>query len=450
MLTRDISLRDTVLDLLDNCLDGALRTLAARGGPAEPARPFAEFFARLHVDNDWFSIEDNCGGIALTIAREEAFRLGRPPTNRDRGLPTVGVYGIGMKRAIFKIGREAVVTSRYEPDSEFEVVIPDDWVNQPQWSFDIRLKERPTLDCLGTRIMIAPLTPEASESFSTDYFVESLAREISHTYALIIHKGFRITLKSRMLDLRLEPEDVAVYVPSNAGGIAPYVLEGDIDGVNVRIACGFYRGLVTEAEVDEEQDVRRGQNRSGWTVVCNDRVIVYQDRTSITGWDSGDVPAYHNQFRAFAGFVEFQAEDASKLPLTTTKRGIDVGSNVYLKAREYMKKGTKYFTDFTNRWKGNEELTTEYFERSQRVLAADSYAHMRLAMRDVPRTNGSLRQALPELPLPRTERATRRIVFSKPVNIINELSERLLGGIEKPAVVGEACFDHVATELEII
>ena len=38
--------------------------------------------------------------------------MGKDPENRDSNLPTVGVYGIGMKRAIFKIGRQCLISTK--------------------------------------------------------------------------------------------------------------------------------------------------------------------------------------------------------------------------------------------------------------------------------------------------------------------------------------------------
>jgi len=109
MLTRDIALDDAILDLLDNCLDGILRhTEPDEDDPA----PYKRYWAKIHFSRSSFSIHDNCGGIDRTLAEKSAFRMGRPKDAASDGeeLPTVGVYGIGMKRAIFKMGRVATVT----------------------------------------------------------------------------------------------------------------------------------------------------------------------------------------------------------------------------------------------------------------------------------------------------------------------------------------------------
>lgn len=112
MLTRDISLADAILDLVDNCLDGALRL--ARGGAVD----YSKHFVKINLANDKFSIEDNCGGIPREIAKNYAFKMGREPDDsRDSESETIGMYGVGMKRAIFKIGRDALVRSRHGDDT---------------------------------------------------------------------------------------------------------------------------------------------------------------------------------------------------------------------------------------------------------------------------------------------------------------------------------------------
>jgi hypothetical protein len=65
MLTRDIELRDAILDLLDNCIDGILRT---RSEVADLERPYAGYWAKIIATPGKFAITDNCGGIPKSIA----------------------------------------------------------------------------------------------------------------------------------------------------------------------------------------------------------------------------------------------------------------------------------------------------------------------------------------------------------------------------------------------
>jgi hypothetical protein len=106
MLTRDIELSDAILDLLDNCLDGIVRQKKEANKNQNP-QFYKGYYSTLTIMQDKFIIEDNCGGIPREITEKYAFRMGRSSDKIDDDLPTVGIYGIGMKRAIFKIGRSA-------------------------------------------------------------------------------------------------------------------------------------------------------------------------------------------------------------------------------------------------------------------------------------------------------------------------------------------------------
>src|SRR5687768_6965667 len=82
MFTRDISLQDCILDLIDNSIDGLIRThdlnldaMQLLGFVAnEPHRNGLE---QIKVDYtpDRFRIRDNCGGIARGYAEAEVFNF---------------------------------------------------------------------------------------------------------------------------------------------------------------------------------------------------------------------------------------------------------------------------------------------------------------------------------------------------------------------------------------
>ena len=115
MLTRDIELADSILDLLDNCVDGVVRELKRLDQATDGATPYSGYWAEITATPEAFVIRDNCGGIPEGIAVTSAFMLGRLDGERDADIETVGMYGNGMKRAMFKMGRHSIVTS--QPDS---------------------------------------------------------------------------------------------------------------------------------------------------------------------------------------------------------------------------------------------------------------------------------------------------------------------------------------------
>ena len=151
MLTRDIELVDAILDLLDNCVDGILR----QKGHSSSKTPYEGFKAEIMFDENSFSISDNCGGIPWDL-HDYAFRMGKEPKDRDSDLPTVGVYGIGMKRAIFKIGKRCLISTRNQEDC-YEVEITPKWIDDSEeWHLPVSESSRPDKED-GTVIVIDEL-----------------------------------------------------------------------------------------------------------------------------------------------------------------------------------------------------------------------------------------------------------------------------------------------------
>jgi hypothetical protein len=104
MLTRDIDLVDCILDLLDNSVDGISEAARRGGRQLALQRPFAGHRVNITYDRNHFAIVDASGGIPIQVAEEYAFRFGRPDDAPPLNEGTIGLYGIGMKRAIFKMG----------------------------------------------------------------------------------------------------------------------------------------------------------------------------------------------------------------------------------------------------------------------------------------------------------------------------------------------------------
>jgi hypothetical protein len=67
MLTRDIELKNAILDLLDNCIDGILRQFKNQRKEEllKSDKPYDGYWAKITANPTKFSIEDNCGGIPM-------------------------------------------------------------------------------------------------------------------------------------------------------------------------------------------------------------------------------------------------------------------------------------------------------------------------------------------------------------------------------------------------
>lgn len=444
MLTRDIELTDAILDLLDNCVDGALRTNAGRGGALDPNRPFEGFCAEITIEKDLFSITDNCGGIPPKVAREYAFRFGRPDADADQdaGLPTVGVYGIGMKRALFKLGQDARVQSNRKNDGAFSVHINADWLASDSWQLEMDTLLTPA-EQDGVSIEVRSLHKSVSIQFdpATGSFHNHLHSKIRDHYAYIIQKGMDVKVNGVSVTPALLQTLISER-PGEGSNIDPYIYKTEHDGVDVMLVMGMYERFPTETDLEEFAEGGRRKNTAGWTVICNDRVVVSHDTSHITGWGEAGVPAYHSQFITLAGVVIFSCTEAAKLPLTTTKRGLDLSSPLYASVKEEMRLALKHFTSFTYQWKSQTDERTNIQESAKAIdirqasnsVPADRWQESRKGLKG--------QRFVPQLPKPAEEKTHSRISFEKAKRDISSLAEFMeMGSSARPSDVGSAAFD---------
>jgi Histidine kinase-, DNA gyrase B-, and HSP90-like ATPase len=452
MFTRDIELLDAVLDLLDNCVDGIIRSNKTRE-IADSQKPYQGFYAKITASPTSFQIEDNCGGIPRDLAENVAFRLGRPSDHElsSLGVPmgnqgTVGLYGIGMKRAIFKMGRRAVVESESNGNA-FRVEIKPEWLDEPN-NWILPLEPTQTTGTKGTRIKVTQLYPEIAHQFSSDApFLGNLHGRIAELFAVIIGKGFDVSLNGTPI----QPVSLKLVL-SKEHGISPYVFRGKVKGVDVEVVVGFHRDPTKASEPDEDDagDRSAAVMRAGWSVICNDRLVVYGDKSEMTGWGTKPVPYFHPQYNSIAGVVTMRSDNPELLPLNTAKRGIEVSVGVYLKVMDYMKDGVKRFIDYTNRWKGRLQDAAPQFRNARQVPAAEvaesisQQEYTRVGKSRLADDSSSAEEHKPELPSPPKVEITRRISFTKPVEDIRRVAEELFGDKDvAPSGVGEECFNRI-------
>jgi len=335
MLVRDVTLRDAIGDLLDNCIDGALRL--------RPNGDYRELKVEIELDtsNDYFKINDNCGGIPVEIARNHAFRFGRSNFKAQHTEHSVGVFGIGMKRALFKLGKKFRIESIAE-NSSFEMDVDvDQWKDLKvddieSWQFvfskfEEGLKKEYSEDKRGTKITVTNLNADVIESFKTDQDMDELIKELEREHLYSIDRGLKITINKRTL----KAPELSMLVSNE---IKPAIWENLSGKVKVRIVAG-----VSEQE-------KYGPN-GGWYIFGNNRLILGPDHTDKTGWGAKKpirIPEYHSQFYRFRGFVFLEAKDPRDLPWNTSKTNMDLDSPVHRTVLQQMIVMMRTVIDFLN------------------------------------------------------------------------------------------------------
>ncbi|MDP2983996.1 MAG: ATP-binding protein [Candidatus Latescibacter sp.] len=363
MLTRDIPLIPAIIDLVDNCADGA-RKMEGDGS-------YNNLWARLEISPEEFRIVDNCGGISVEIARKYAFRFGRA-SDMPLVKHSIGEFGVGMKRAIFKLGSKFKVESLTET-SRF--VVEEDvrnWASKPKWEYefsiieeDIEVKE----DKRGTTITVTNLHEDVSHSFGLENFKTELANEMKARLQDPISKGLAVTLNGIPVDAEplelLGDDQLAPAFKELQYGDSPE------NRVKVKLYCGLGK--------------MRDPALAGWHVFCNGRLILEADKTYITGWGDKSngisIPGFHMQFNHLRGYAYFDSDDPGRLPWNTTKTGLNTDSSVYRATKLEMMRLMRPVVDFLNKLKdekadrededGEKGPLEQLIERSKTMDVAD-------------------------------------------------------------------------------
>lgn len=315
MLIKDITLRDAIGDLVDNAVDA----IKAR---AKDVSDLSGFSVHVKLDKKSFSIIDNGYGMEASVARDTAFNFGKSEQHKliDN---SIGQFGIGMKRAFFKLGNHIHVKS-IAATSQFELTIDvNEWLKSPKkWEFEFdkdTLKEGVTNadDKTGLEITITDLSSDSVTSFDDKTFIDMLQKEIALEHMINISKGLKIKIGT----LELKATEITLI---NDDNIKPTYWQKVEKDSSVRILAGI-----------STKDPEDG----GWYIFCNDRLIIGKNKTEETVWtgSKGDgVPLWHAQYFRFRGYVFFEAKDSSKLPWNTTKTGMDSDSPYFKEVRSKM------------------------------------------------------------------------------------------------------------------
>lgn len=425
MITRDISLEDCILDLIDNSVDGAWRSAGSQPMGLDEAVDLSPFRIEINAAPNGFSIIDNCGGMTFDDAVDHAFSFGRPATDPGDAY-SIGVYGIGMKRAVFKLGTKIQVRSTFqgEDGAPFSFAVPidvEEWLTDdtPPWDFDI--VEAEELADNGVEIVVTELTDGSAASFDSPAFLQNLKRTIGRDYSLYLDRGLTVSLNGEEISgWEIELREGADFAPMRV----EYQDELDGDLVKVELIGGMAASPPDSADPDVGDT---GERQYGWYVVCNGRIVLAADKTSVSGWGTEDWPQWHRQYSGFIGMIIFTAENAGALPLTTTKRSVDKSSEVYRRARPKMRDVTRSWIDYTNSRK-------QALEEAKKIEAAAKPVKLRaLTVRDTVQ--------LPTYTAKPVERMGN-IGYSVPVSKIKKLARGMGKSTMSYRDVGLSSFDY--------
>jgi hypothetical protein len=416
-ITKDVSIEDCILDLLDNSIDGARKVSVQRDPAVVRIDDYSDFRAELTTEARQFVIKDNCGGISIGEAIDDAFHFGRRADAPAGAGFSIGLYGIGMKRAIFKLGQTIEIYSSTQTEAFYARINVPAWLSKPadDWEFD--LEDAAVIAETGTKIEVRDLNPTVTAAFEAAAFRNGLARIIGRDYFQFLNKGFRIELNG----LRVPSYAFTIRESADFQPVHLTYTDGDVE---VEIIAGMAGPPPDDLEPSEalpETDY------FGWFVLCNDRVVVPSDKTGKTVWGNEGFPVWHYQYNGFIGMVSFHARDAKLLPWTTTKRDIDQTSVVFRRAVGKMKETTRPWINYTS----DRKADLERAKASEATAAAKPIFDTAVSAR-------------PQFPQGIQARQATTISYSKPLKEVRRVKTALGNANMSNRDAGAKTFDYFA------
>ena len=305
IITKDINVHDSILDLIDNSVDSYARHKIRDRRKIE-----------IEITNKSLIIEDNCGGIDKDTLMNHVFRSGELPGFVAQ---TIGYYGIGLKRALFKLADEFVFETYDGKDYSKISMNVKDWKEKDDSDWNIPLDIKDKISLKGkkpfTKITVNKYKEEIPRILTT-IFINKLKSDLSIYYTRFIEKDIQFVFNK----VQVEAFDLEATYSKE---IRPILIDEIYENVKYKIYCWV------EPKADS-RDVRV-QEKNGWNIFMNKRLIMINDKSSVTGWsrENNELPNYHNIYNQFRGMVMIESSDPSLLPINTTKNNFNLEHPFY-------------------------------------------------------------------------------------------------------------------------
>ena len=327
-------------------------------------------------------------------------------------------YGIGLKRAIFKIGNSFEMKSRTLKEG-FDVSLDvNKWAEADtkleDWKIPIQLTVGArSAKTAGTQIRFTDLRDEVRLRLRDGGLLPSLQRGLSQAYAFFLERYVRVTLNGEIVKPMLVPI-------GESDEVSPARAKTTVNGVTMR----FYASLIAPKSEWKSES-------AGWYVLCNGRVVLPADKTQITGWGGLKLPAFHSKFIGFIGIALLESDDSLKLPWTTTKRGLNRESQIYQDALRHMVSMSRPILTFLSKMYPSDPAESRIErEVAQRVGRA--------SLPDVALKDDAPFESRPK----KTEKTTVRVQYDAESAEINRVRKHLREPAMSANKIGRLAFDY--------
>jgi hypothetical protein len=352
----DYDFKTSISELVDNAID--LWMLAGRAKPL-----FIDVL--LDAERQFISVSDDAGGV-----KQDELRLLVVPggSRNDPDAETIGIFGVGGKRAGIALGEQVEIRTRYKRQQSYQLDINKEWLDIDEWEMPVY--SIPNIEPGTTRVEVSRLRKPLSEANVSDITVH-----LQETYAWFLHEDCTIAVNGTPLasidfDHWAYPE-----------GFAPRAIGFKITLGSEQVEATITAGLITDRNSETEN--------YGVYVYCNHRLIAKEMRTRDVGYYvTGEAGVPHPDASLCRAIVDLQGP-AKLMPWNSTKSGINAAHQIFQQLRPPLIQLVSHFSSLSRRLKNEwKETVTSHISGTIETITAETVAAgKKLTLPPLPRVN---------------------------------------------------------------
>lgn len=316
----DYDIRLGICELIDNSID-----IWTRKGRIDPLNINLTF----DTIQQKITIEDNAGGISQN---EITLFISPGRTGNTGTEETIGIFGVGSKRAIVAMAQNIQVRTRQGNEKTISVEIDQEWLKEEGWNFDVHEvdpinKNTTIIELLGLRTAI------------TNDYVQLISDHISFTYAKFLLNP-KISIQINKTNAQAVEFDHSWAFPK---GYEPKEIKLILPIENSKVTILIKAGLIGEnASAGSEYGVY---------FYCNDRLIAKGIRNYEVGYTTGKAGRDHPSVALARIIIEIRG-DAQFMPWNSSKSDVNYKHKVFEALRDELINIIRYYVSLSRGWQG--------------------------------------------------------------------------------------------------
>ena len=317
----DYDFNKSVCELIDNALD-----VWVRNGRKK------KILIRITLDTiqQRIIVSDNAGGLAKEDLRYVVGpgQTGTKPTDK-----TIGIFGVGTKRAVVALAQDIKISTRRLKGDTFQVDLDDAWLHNDDWELPVYKVDTipPGTTTVDLRMLRKHITEEVITKLK-DHLETTYGKFLVHEHVAIQINGER--LSSRFFENWAFPPK---YPPTRYKGT---LTTEDGQDVTVEAIAGLSR----------ESSPATGEY--GVYFYCNDRLISRALKSFDVGFTKGLAGLPHPKVSLTRVIVSLNG-DARAMPWNSSKSDINTSHPVFVALRDWLIQVVKDYASLSRIWMGD-------------------------------------------------------------------------------------------------